>query len=98
MTHSAISTEDAAALSSTRTQSIKPFAEAARCLLEMGYSPIPQQGQACRISGWPRYAQTPMGTDDLARFAGSPFPYDIGIALGQANVVVGDRDTDDEDV
>ena len=98
MTNSAIITGDTAALSSARAQHIKPFAEVARGLLEMGYSPIPQQGQACRIPGWPQYAQTPIAADDIARFAGSPIPYDIGIALWYRRVVAVDRDTDDPDV
>ena len=98
MTNSAIITGDTAALSSALAQHIKPFAEVARGLLEMGYSPIPQQGQACRIPGWPQYAQTPIAADDIARFAGSPIPYDIGIALWYRRVVAVDRDTDDPDV
>ena len=77
---------------------IKPFAESARTLVSMGHSPIPQHGQACRVQGWPRFAKQPLDPHELNRYAGSPIPYDIGIALGHANVVVVDRDTDDEDV
>ena len=98
MTHSPLDAEANRLASPAHTHRVKPFAETALRLLEHGYSPLPQQGQACLVPGWPRYSRETMALAHVARFAGSATPYDIGQALGFNGVVAVDRDTDDEAV
>ena len=98
MAHYPFDVEANRTASPSQTHRIKPFAETALRLLEQGYSPLPQQGQACRVPGWPRYSRETMPLADVACFAGSSTPCDIGLALGFNGVVAIDRDTDDEAV
>jgi hypothetical protein len=50
------------------------------------------------ILGWQGLAINPLSADACERYAGSPLPYNVGIALGYRGLVICDRDTDDERV
>ncbi|MGD9806449.1 MAG: bifunctional DNA primase/polymerase [Hyphomicrobiaceae bacterium] len=73
----------------------KPFAEVAFRLLEMGYSPVPANGQACVGKGWPERSRELHSRDEIERFGHSPLNYNVALALGFNGLVIVDRDTDE---
>ena len=78
----------------------KPFSEAGPPLLCNGHSPLPLRpgSQVAFLKDWTRLANEPLTAAECERFARSPIPYNVGVALGYRGLVICDRDTDDPGV
>lgn len=78
----------------------KPFTAPWPGLLSHGYSvmPLRPRSQVAFLPDWPALAINPLTADACERYARSPIPYNVGIALGYRGLVICDRDTDDERV
>ena len=78
----------------------KPFAITWRGLSSHGYSvmPLRPRSQVAFLQDWTALAVTRLSADACERYARSPLPYNVGVALGYRGLVICDRDTEDERV
>jgi hypothetical protein len=83
-----------------RSPILRAFSDTAFPLLAAGFSPVPVVWRTKRpaLSGWPRCCSEPLHADVIERFARSPIPYGVGLALGYRGLVAIDIDTDDPEV
>jgi hypothetical protein len=82
------------------TQGMNAFAVAAPALLAAGHSPLPIVPGTKRpaLAGWQAACRAPLPAEVFARFARSPTPYGVGVALGHGGLVAIDIDTEAADV
>lgn len=77
-----------------------PFAENAARLVAAGHSPLPILPGTKRpaLAGWQRLCDLPLSLDEIERFARSPIPYGVGLALGFNGLIAIDIDAEDASI
>lgn len=75
----------------------RPFADTAPLLHAAGYSTVPSLPGTKRPAptNWQACCNSPLGAEALMRFARSPVPYGLGVALGLNGLIACDIDTED---